>query len=51
VWKCYALNRFFEVAKFTTLTLLSLLASCSTKFHQNSCTRRRIITCKWMDLL
>jgi hypothetical protein len=29
VWKCCApAIRFFEVAKFATLTLLSLLASC-----------------------
>jgi hypothetical protein len=27
VWECCALDRFFEVAKFTTLTPLSLLAS------------------------
>jgi len=25
--------RFFEVAKFTTLTLLSLLASCKYKYY------------------
>jgi hypothetical protein len=28
VWEYCALDRFFEVAKFTTLTALSLLTSC-----------------------
>jgi len=32
MWEHYSLDRLFNVAKFTTLTLLSLLVSCKLSF-------------------